>query len=158
MKNENKHPMKLAEFWPYKAVFLADQISKFTRSLARETANLNLSQWRVLAAIAETSGTSAADVTAVTPMDKTIVSRAVQSLITLELIETSPDSHDKRRISLHATQKGYDLYNKIVDKLRAALTPNVSQDADAELLLNLLNDFIKRMDHITPSESLKRDH
>ena len=142
MENDIKAPFTLAEFWPYKAVFLADQISKFTRRVASETANLNLSQWRVLAAIAEQPGRTAAHVTRVTPMDKTIVSRAVQSLITLELIKTSPDNNDKRRISLHATQKGDDIYKDIASKLSVALTPNIKQDENAQQLLGLLNDFL----------------
>lgn len=153
MKNENNQAITLAEFWPYKTVFLADQIGKFTRSVARETANLNLSQWRVLAAVAEKSGTSAADVTHVTPMDKTIVSRAVQSLITLGLIEKSPDAHDKRRMNLHATHKGTKVYKDIAAQLNTALTPNLNQDKDAKQFLNLLNDFIARMDDITPLEN-----
>jgi len=85
---------------------LADQISRVTLNFARETANLNLSQWRVLAAIAEKPDITAAHVTRITPMDKTIVSRAVQSLITLELIKKSPDAYDKRRMTLRATKKG----------------------------------------------------
>ena len=153
MKTKTSPAITLADFWPYKAVFLADQIGKFTRNIARETADLNLSQWRVLAAIAEKSGTTAADVTAVTPMDKTIVSRAVQSLIILELIEKSRDNHDKRRMTLIATQKGNELYKDIADQLKAVLTPDLKQDEKAQQLLELLNDLIVRMNDFTPLEN-----
>ena len=155
MKSKTNTAITLADFWPYKAVFLADQIGKFTRNIARETADLNLSQWRVLAAIAEKSGTTAADVTAVTPMDKTIVSRAVQSLIILELIEKSRDAHDKRRMTLIATQKGGEVYKDIAQKLSSALTPDLKQDAKAQQLLELLNDFIAKMDDIAPPETVR---
>ena len=152
MKTGSNHSIKLAQFWPYKAVFLADQISKFTLNVARETANLNLSQWRVLAAIAETPDRTAAYVTRVTPMDKTIVSRAVQSLITLGLIKKTPDAHDKRRMTLTATKTGMAVYTEIASPLSAALTPDIDQDAKAAQLLDLLNGFITRMDDIAPPE------
>ena len=143
--------IKLGEFWPYKAVFLADQISRFTLSVAREAENLNLSQWRVLAAIAEKPGITAARVTRVTPMDKTIVSRAVQSLIRLKLIRKLPDENDKRRICLNTTQKGHEVYIDIASKLSSTLTPDKEQDEKAQQLLSLLDDFIKRLDDIKPS-------
>ena len=150
MKQSNDPQIKLAEFWPYKAVFLAEQISKFTRSVARETENLNLSQWRVLAAIAEKPGITAANVTRMTPMDKTLVSRAVQSLIALKFIKKLPDEDDKRRISLHTTRKGHDVYLEISSKLSAKLTPRGGQDEKAQQLLALLDEFITRLDDINP--------
>ena len=151
MENDHKNAIKMLEFWPYKAVFLADQISKFTLSLARETANLNLTQWRVLAAIAEKPSITAAHVTRITPMDKTLVSRAVQSLISSKLIRKLPDEDDKRRICLHTTRKGYDVYSGIASKLTAALTPGKELDVSAEELLRLLDEFIARLDDIKPS-------
>lgn len=152
MKKNHTRAIKLLEFWPYKAVFLADQISKFTLSVARETANLNLTQWRVLAAIAEKPAITAAHVTRLTPMDKTLVSRAVKSLIKLKLIRKLPDENDKRRICLHATQKGYDLYSSIAIKLTEALTPNTEHDEKAQELLGLLDEFIMRLDNVIPHD------
>ena len=151
METDKTNPIKLVEFWPYKAVFLADQVSRFTLSVARDTENLNLSQWRVLAAIAEKPGITAANVTRMTPMDKTLVSRAVQSLITLKLIRKLPDKDDKRRISLHTTQKGYNVYKDIASKLSATLTPGKGQDEKTKQLLGLLDEFITRLDDIKPS-------
>jgi len=79
IKKGNTH-IELDHFWPYQVVVLADQISRYTVSIVKAEAGLNSSQWRVLAAVADKPGRTAAEVTTVTPMDKTIVSRAVNSL------------------------------------------------------------------------------
>ena len=86
----------LDNFWAYQVVVLADQVSRYTLEVVRTEADLNQSQWRVLAAIADKPGRSSAEVTAVTPMDKTIVSRAVASLIQDGLIKRTPSQADKR--------------------------------------------------------------
>jgi DNA-binding MarR family transcriptional regulator len=153
MEKNHTHGIKLSEFWPYKAVFLAHQISKLTLSVARETANLNLTQWRVLAAIAEKPAITAVHVTRVTPMDKTLVSRAVQSLITLKLIHKLPDENDKRRLCLHTTEHGYEVYLAIAAKLTQALTPAKEQDEKAEQLLELLDEFIVRLNGPPPQDA-----
>ena len=45
--------LRLDTYWPYQIVVLADIISRRTAAIVKEQADLNLSQWRVLAAIAE---------------------------------------------------------------------------------------------------------
>jgi len=134
----------LEDFWPYQAVKLADQISRFTLSVVKAEAGLNLSQWRVLAAVAEAPGRTAADVTAITPMDKTIVSRAVSSLITLGLITKISDASDKRRSSLSATKAGEEIYVKVAAKLNAAFIDKQSDKAFTQSL----KSFSQKMDAI----------
>lgn len=121
MTRTNTSHIALEDFWPYQAVKLADQISRYTLSVVKAETDLNLSQWRVLAAVAEEPGRTAAQVTAITPMDKTIVSRAVNSLITLGLITKTSDSSDKRRSSLAATSAGQDIYTKVAQHLNSTL-------------------------------------
>ena len=92
----------LNEYWPYQAAVLGDLISRHTLMILREHGQLNLSQWRVLAAVFEKPGCSATQVVGVTPMDKGLVSRAVASLIKLELIKKIEDPSDRRKASLYA--------------------------------------------------------
>lgn len=145
MTDSSLPPIQLGKFWPYKAVFLADRISRHTLSILRETTKLNLSQWRVLAAVAEQPGRTATDVTNITPMDKTLVSRAVQLLIQSQLIEKIPDKDDKRRMTLRSTEKGYAVYQEIAEKLRSSLTPKSEETEDSQELLRLLDLFIERL-------------
>lgn len=141
---KNTSHIALEDFWPYQAVKLADQISRYTLSVVKAEGGLNLSQWRVLAAVAEAPGRTAADVTAITPMDKTIVSRAVSSLITLGFITKISDASDKRRSSLSATKSGEDIYVKVAAKLNTAFIDNQSDKAFTQTL----KSFSQKMDAI----------
>ena len=135
----------LDDFWPYQAVVLADQISRYTLSVVRAEADLNLSQWRVLAAVAEEPGRTAAQVTAITPMDKTIVSRAVSSLIALELITKISDSTDKRRSSLSATKTGNTIYARVARHLNATLIDSQDTPYASEAFTQMLKAFSEKM-------------
>ena len=138
----------LDEFWPYQATVLADQISRFTLSVVREEAGLNLSQWRVLAAVVDKPGRTAAQVTVVTPMDKTIVSRAVSSLIKASHIEKSP-TKDKRRLSLTATESGLEIYRKIAVRLNRSMINTFKGGTPPEDFIKTLKEFSGKMDSIT---------
>jgi len=141
MSKDPKSYITLDDFWPYQAVVLADRISRHTLSVVRNEADLNLSQWRVLAAVAEEPGRTAAQVTAITPMDKTIVSRAVSSLIALGLIAKTSDTSDKRRSSLSATQAGEVIYVKIAQRLNADLIDNQAGQHSAKEFTKILKTF-----------------
>lgn len=114
-------PLDLQNFWPYQVIVLADQIGRHTLSIVKESTDLNLSQWRVLAAIGEKPGRTAAEVTTVTPMDKTIVSRAVTALLEGGYIKKTPDHKDKRRISLETTPEGEQIFLTIAQTLNKTM-------------------------------------
>jgi len=111
----------LKEFWPYQAAVLGDLVSRHTMTIVRQYTDLNLSQWRVLAAVAEQPGRSSAEVVNVTPMDKGLVSRAVASLIDAQLIEKVNDASDRRKSSLYMTAQGEKNYSIIAAELAHAI-------------------------------------
>lgn len=151
MTKKTDDHIELDDFWPYQVVVLADQISRHTLSVVREQSDLNLSQWRVLAAVAGKPGRSAAEVTSVTPMDKTIVSRAVASLIETNLIQKSPTTRDKRRHALSTTEAGLVIYSNVSKELNRKLT-TISGDNDTQqsfvTLLKRFNAQMKSVDEI----------
>jgi len=149
MIEKPKSHIILDDFWPYQAVKLADQISRHTLSVVRAEADLNLSQWRVLAAVAEEPGRTAAEVTAITPMDKTIVSRAVSSLISLGLITKVSDTTDKRRSSLSATQVGFKIYAKVAKQLNTVLIKRENDAYSPKEFTEMLKTFNKRLSDLT---------
>ncbi len=149
MANNDAH-IELERFWPYRAIVLADQISRYTLSVVREQANMNLSQWRVLAAVAEKPGRTAAEVTTVTPMDKTIVSRAVSSLIDSGLILKRADAADKRRLSLTPTERGQAIYHKIAVHLNAAMVNGLEPGMGSEDFVKTLQQYSQHMQTISP--------
>lgn len=137
--------IKLDQFWPYQAVVLADLISRLTLTIVKEYSQLNLSQWRVLAAIADQGGRTAAQVVAVTPMDKGIVSRAVASLIELGMLEKRIDSEDRRRATLHMTASGKQNYQTISNQLSRELQEVTVDAISSEEFSSVLNSYIQSM-------------
>ena len=145
MDSSTTSPIRLEEFWAYQVVVLADQISRHTLEVVRSEANLNQSQWRVLAAVADRPGRSSAEVTAVTPMDKTIVSRAVASLIKSGLIKRTPSPQDKRMAALEMTALGAKRYALIAKKLSATLTLPVIDGQSTKDFNAAVKDFSRYM-------------
>ncbi|WP_409432020.1 MarR family winged helix-turn-helix transcriptional regulator [Litorimonas sp. RW-G-Af-16] len=148
MTQTPKPLIELDKFWAYQAVVLADKISRVTLSIAKDEAGLNLSQWRVLAAIAEKPGRMAAEVVAITPMDKTLVSRAVASLIEAELVTKTSDTQDKRRSALAITPQGHATYASIAKRLTAKLAQASDTKTPPEKFTAALKQYIQGLDTI----------
>ena len=153
MDDETNAHIELENFWPYQVVVLADQISRHTLGVVREQSGLNLSQWRVLAAVADKPGCSAAQVTTVTPMDKTIVSRAVASLIKTGLIQKSPTKLDKRSHALTATRTGLEVYEKISKELNRKLIFNNHDSISHDNFLKLVKSYSSQMMKINAQDT-----
>lgn len=111
--------IRLDSYWPYQLTVLADRISRHTAGIVKRHGRLNLSQWRVLAAIAEQPGRTAAEVVTVTPMDKGIVSRATAALLAAGLVRREASPGDGRASHLFLTEKGEMLYQELVPHVEA---------------------------------------
>jgi len=120
--------LELDTYWPYQLTVLADHISRHTASIVKRHAGLNLSQWRVMAAIAERPGRTAAEVVAVTPMDKGIVSRATKALLEAGLVVRMASQDDGRISHLHLTDGGEAVYQSLVPRVES-----ISVQAQASL-------------------------
>ena len=110
--------LELERYWPYQITVLADRIARRTSRIVKNH-GLNLSQWRVLAAIAEQPGRTSVDVVTVTPMDKGIVSRATKALLTMGLIHRTASQRDGRISHLFLTDSGTDLYRALIPEVEA---------------------------------------
>ncbi len=86
----------LDDAWIYKVAVLADLVASRVLKAVQSVSSLNLSQWRVLAALADKPGRTASEVVAITPMDKAIVSRAAASLVDQGLVERRASATDGR--------------------------------------------------------------
>lgn len=149
MKTRKTSHIDLDHFWPYQTVVLADQISRYTLEVVKTQAGLNQSQWRVLAAVADKPGRTAAEVTAVTPMDKTIVSRAVNSLIDSGLIQKIPNPVDKRRSSLKMTKLGDQKYKIIATILNETLSVPLTDGTTTDKFVEILKQFGQQISEIS---------
>lgn len=145
MRKKDLTHIDLDNFWAYHAVVLADQISRYTLSVVKAEADLNISQWRVLAAVADKPGRTAAEVTHITPMDKTIVSRAVSSLIEANLIKKEPSKTDKRRQSLQTTLTGQNIYEKIALRLNHTMITTLLTEDEHKDIIRMVKNISSKM-------------
>ena len=142
MQNKIDHPtpvLLLDSYWPYQVTVLADRIARRTTSIVKQH-QLNLSQWRVLAAVAETPGRTSVDVVRITPMDKGIVSRATKALLSQGLIRREASQLDGRISHLHMTKQGQSLYSEIMPKVR-----DVLHQADTHLSIDELQQLTAQL-------------
>ncbi len=140
--------MELEGYWPYQVIVLADLVSRHTQSVLKAHGSLNVSQWRVLAAIGEKPGRTAAEVVTVTPMDKGIVSRATATLVEDGLVSKKADPDDRRRSELFLTPKGKHQYQAVA----TALTGAINALDVPERLNAVLHTQIENMKTLTRSE------
>lgn len=135
--------LKLDAYWPYQVMVLADRIARRTAAVVRDKAGLNLSQWRVLAALAEKPGRTAVDVVAMTPMDKGIVSRATKALLENGLLLRKASQADGRVSHLYLTGKGEDLYRAL--RLEVEAVPRQADALLDERQQAAFCDLVKRL-------------
>lgn len=137
--------IKLLDLWTYQTVALADKISRLALVAAHDEAGLNLSQWRVLAALADNSGRTAAEVVSVTPMDKGVVSRSLDTLINSGFVNKVLDKNDKRRSSLSLTLSGrktYVLISKRIERDYKAVEEAGIDTSELVQLLSKINNLL----------------
>lgn len=117
MSQTESSTFPLNESWTYKITVLANIIAKRVTPVAMEVGGLNLSQWRVIAAIADKPGRFASQVVDITPMDKGIVSRAVATLVQRGLIARRSSNNDGRSSHLFLTEEGQQTYTAVMRAL-----------------------------------------
>ncbi|MGB0592573.1 MAG: MarR family winged helix-turn-helix transcriptional regulator [Myxococcota bacterium] len=135
-KTQPERVLSLDDFWPYQVTVLSDRIARRTSKIVKEH-GLNLSQWRVLAAIAEVPGRTSVEVVTVTPMDKGIVSRATKALLAMGLVRREASQSDGRISHLHLTDAGVTLYHQLIPCVAAILErANIGLSSEAQRRLS----------------------
>ena len=136
--------IRLDDYWPYQITVLADRIARRTTKTVKKH-DLNLSQWRVLAAIAEVPGRTSVEVVQITPMDKGIVSRATKALLDRGLVHRQASQSDGRISHLHLTALGEDLYQEIKPQVESVVVGAQAylDGTDQRRLSELLSELMK---------------
>lgn len=93
-------------------------------------------EWRTMMLLAEFPGISSDELSDKSKIEKSVVSRLVNGLVTRRLIARSFDPTDKRRSILTLSVKGKALHDKVkpvADRIEAQLRSSLSEDDDAAL-------------------------
>jgi DNA-binding MarR family transcriptional regulator len=127
-----KHVLRLESFLPYRLSVLTNLVSSAIAGAYRERFALSVSEWRVLAVLANTPDLSAAEVAERTAMDKVAVSRAVRSLLKSARLERRVARADRRRSVLRLTAAGRRVHREVAPVALAYEHALLQPLADAE--------------------------
>lgn len=138
--------LSLDRAWIYKVTVLADLVARRVGAAVQSACGLNLSQWRVMAALADDPGCTATVVVQRTPMDKGLVSRAVGTLVTRGIVERRASPDDGRLSHLWLTDEGKRVYEAILEVLAQSGADGLATLPESRegALLSLLDEAIEQ--------------
>lgn len=133
MKSSDDRNFSVQEFVPYHFALLSSRLSKAIAQPC-ENIGLALSEWRLMAIIADGNGLSASDVSDRSTMDAVAVHRAVKSLLARSFISRTAVEGDRRIKRLVLTPAGRKAYEAIVPAAVALETALLSSLTPGEAI------------------------
>jgi DNA-binding MarR family transcriptional regulator len=147
--------LSLQEFLPYRLNNAAERISVALSRIYISEFDVNIAEWRVLAALNERRVVMAKDVVNFTHMDKVRVSRAVKHLEEKGFIQRQTSMSDSRAAELSLTKKGREIYKEIVPRAlewqQELLEP--LSEIDKQELMRILNRLENRVEEMARRKS-----
>ena len=111
--------LNLDRFLPYRLNRLAHKVGVSLATIYTDAFGISRSQWRVIALLGQHQRLTAKQICTMTHMDKVKVSRAVNGLVKLNYLQTTPDKADKRAVLLNQSVQGKELFQVMVPKVQA---------------------------------------
>ncbi|MDF7774530.1 MarR family transcriptional regulator [Sphingomonas sp. AOB5] len=108
--------LKLDQFLPYRMSIASNAVSDAIATAYRALFDLKISEWRLVAVLAEDGAMSQQALCGRTRMDKVTVSRAAIALAERGLVERTPNPEDQRSHLLALSKPGWSLYEQVAPK------------------------------------------
>ena len=105
--------LDLERFLPYQLSVLSNRISQDIAELYQTRHALSMTEWRVIAVLAQHPGISASETAERTAMDKVAISRAVASLTESARVTRETHEGDRRRAVLRLTKAGQAIHDEV---------------------------------------------
>ena len=105
--------LTLNEFMPYRLVNLAKKVSDSCALIYMQQFNVSIAEWRILARLAEHESLRAKDLSEITLMDKSRVSRAIKQLERRGYTSRIVNKQDNRASYIALTHEGRVIYEHI---------------------------------------------
>ncbi len=137
--------LRLEQYLPYRLSILSNRVSSIIAQAYKDKFGLSITEWRIMAVLGEYPGVSADEVSSKTQIEKSIISRAVQKLLSRHLINREVHAMDRRRQHLTLTETGKDVYSQIIP---------LSYDYEESLVACLNETEIKQLNKLIDKLSL----
>ena len=140
----------LQKFVPFQLNRLAAEVSSELAKAYAEQFELNITEWRIIATLADEGSCTAQQIVHSTRTHKSRISRETKRLVEKGIVQRSEEGH--REVQLRLTRKGIALHKKVVPVIREK----------EEEVLSCLNaeqrrDFLSALDILERSLGLVRD-
>ena len=136
----------LDDFLPYQLSVLSNTVSRAISRLYAERFQLSITEWRVIAILAQHPAISAREVAERAAMDKVAVSRAVANLIDADRVRRATAAEDRRRSILTLTDEGRRIHAEVVPAAKAseAALLSILEPEQREQLRDILTQLHSR--------------
>ena len=111
---KNRKPLKLEYFLPFRLSLLSNTVSANIAATYQDKFAISMSEWRIMAILAEYPDLSADEVCQRTQIEKSVVSRAVARLLKRHMIIRQIDDDDRRRSILRLSETGLSVYDEVM--------------------------------------------
>jgi DNA-binding MarR family transcriptional regulator len=125
---KNRKPLKLGSFLPFRLSLLSNTVSANIAATYQDKFAISMSEWRIMAILAEYPDLSADEVCQRTQIEKSVVSRAVARLLKRHMIIRQIDDEDRRRSILRLSETGLSIYDEVMP---------VAEDFEKKLIAKL---------------------
>ncbi len=139
-----KSALSLNSFLPYRLTKLSGVISRSLAERYSRQFDLSIHEWRVVAILGEKPGLTARQVCDLASLDKVNISRAIEKLESSGRLKRQVMPKDRRSFSLHLTDKGQDVLERIIP-IAKEFENNLLSSLSAEDLDNL-REILKKLD------------
>jgi DNA-binding MarR family transcriptional regulator len=109
--------LDLPHFLPYLLSRVSNAVSEGLAEVYRESAELTLTEWRLLVVLAAQPGIPATELVRITLIDKVAISRALKRLLARKLVRRTLVRNDRRQRRLRLSDAGLALYESIAPRV-----------------------------------------
>lgn len=137
---EGRRLLDLDRYAPYLLATITATLSARASARFRADLGVGVSDWRVIASLAQHPGATASQMVEAVTLDKAAVSRALAGLSSRNLVDAIPGERDPRRKSWFLTEEGWALHDALLDRAleqEAHLTQGISP-SELEMCLSVM--------------------
>ncbi|WP_009401448.1 MarR family winged helix-turn-helix transcriptional regulator [Pseudomonas bharatica] len=150
----SRSPLNLDRYVPALLTSLTNKMSSGASACYRKHFGIGIVEWRVLAMLAVEDRISANRVVQVIGLDKSAVSRALQTLERDGHVATEIDTKDARRYTVSLTASGRNLHDRVLVTAleRERLLLAALNDDEIEVLIGFLHRMSGQLDAVNAVE------
>lgn len=146
---ESTH-LNLSRYVPGLLTFLANKLATGASHCYRKHFGIGVVEWRMLSMLAVENHITANRISQVIGLDKSAVSRSLQSLEKAGYVCSEVDTEDARRYTVSLTESGQELHNRVLVvalERESRLLSDLSAD-EVDVLVNLLGRLHAKVSYV----------